>query len=145
MEEKDRKSVQRSAFLIIIAAVSMCVAGFALLIVQQGASSSIDLRGVLTQKPGGPMILVGILLVVVSGITLVFRSHMGSWIAGLGRWIGGFFLGNTQLSGSRLPDERVERDLTRKFNGRMVVVMAAMDLAVGLCLIGAGFALNMAP
>jgi hypothetical protein len=145
VEEKDRNTAKRSAFSIIIAAVSMCVAGFALLIVQKGASSSVDLRIILTQKPGGPMMLAGLLLVVVSGITLVFRSQIVSRFASLARWLGDFFLGNTQQSGARLPDEGVERNLAPKFNDKMVIVMAAMDLCVGLCLIGAGFALNMAP
>lgn len=140
MGNKD-KNAAKSKLAVVAAAGAMVIIGFALSLVTQNVSSPIDFRRLLTQKPGGAVMLAGFVLVLLSAVTLVFRRQMGAWAARFRRWVADFFPAWKQLSG--LPDEQAERYLTPDFGRKMIVVAAAIDLCVGFCLIGVGLMLNM--
>lgn len=142
MENKDGEAGKYKV-AIFVAAACVMIMGVVLSLIMRDVSSPVDMKGVFTRKPGGPVVLAGFLLVVLSAATLVFRNQMGSWVTGFRRWLADFFPNWKRLSG--LPDDQVEQYLTREFSRKMVVVGAAIDLCVGLCLIGVGCALNMAP
>jgi MFS family permease len=140
---KNDKEVARSKFAVFAAAAAMVIIGFALSVIVRDTSSPLDLGRMFVRTPGRVVILTGLVMVVISVITLMLRNQMGLWGSRLGGWIADFFPDWQHLSG--VPDEETERAVDNGRGRRLVVIAAAIDLCVGICLIGVGLVLNTGP
>ncbi len=139
LDDKEKRAA-RAKIIALIVAFSLFIDGFILFYLQRNEFSSVDITSLLIGKPGVPLNITGFLLLALGVAVLLFRHQMGAWIAALVRWVSDFFLTGRGISARQ--EEKVERHLATRFNRKMVMAVAVMDICMGCFLIGLGCMLN---